>query len=130
MFALWLIVVLALSMALSPLVSRMHQVAHPGHGLAVATVLPVPLPVLIAAPQAIGSARADPGLLERLFGPHTEGSQLCQLLDHAQTGDAPLAPAPAVLLLAPSQAVYSPCVTAPATAALAYFQARGPPAFL
>jgi len=119
--AVWMLA-LILSLALSPLLSRMHQVAHPGHGVSMA------LAQTVHAPDA-GTPMAR-SALDRLFGLHTEGSSVCQGWDHSSSaegaqpaGDLPLLAVPALLVLG---LLPQRC----AIGLLAYFQARGPPAVL
>lgn len=122
--AAWGVLALALSLALvlSPLLSRMHHVLHPGHGVAVMAAQSHTGPELGA-----GTARSA---LERLFGTHAEASQVCQLLEHSPCADG-AAPAPALALLdVPALSVPCPFHAFCATRSVAFFQARGPPAFL
>jgi hypothetical protein len=112
--AVWL--VLFCSLALSPLLSRMHHVVHSGHGLAKATLQ-------VGAPS-------DRFQMDRLFGQHADGSQVCQLLDHGNPSDGPLPHTTA----APPSWVGLPIVDLsqhrPAPVWLAFFEARAPPLFL
>jgi len=115
---------LLLSLALSPLLSRMHHVVHPGHG--VADSMQAALSPTLSATQA----PAERSPLERLFGSHTEGSPACQLLDHSGTADGPLPQAQVALLVLPIVLGLGQLKPSCATGPVAFFQARGPPAFL
>lgn len=115
---------LLLSLALSPLLSRMHHVVHPGHGVA-DSMQEALSPTLSATP-----APAERSPLERLFGSHTEGSPACQLLDHSGTADGPLPQAQVALLVLPIILGLGQLKPSCATGPVAFFQARGPPAFL
>jgi hypothetical protein len=113
---------LALSLALSPLLSRMHHVVHPGHGV-----------VAMAAQAASANdalAPAERSGLDRLFGSHAEGSQVCQLLDHSSTSDGAAPQVDVPLLDLPALSVLGQLNPSCVTGAVAFFQARGPPAFL
>jgi len=110
------LLVLVCSLALAPLLSRMHLVVHPGHGLASA--------------NSQADASGDRFQMDRLFGQHADGSQVCQLLDHGSPSDGPVSSPTAAL---PSFASlpkvdFSQCRPAPVW--LAFFEARAPPLFL
>lgn len=119
-----LVFALLLSLALSPLLSRMHHVVHPGHGVA-ASVQEALSPMSSAT-----QAPAELSPLERLFGSHTEGSPACQLLDHSGTADGPLPQAQVALWVLPIILGLGQLKPSCATGPVAFFQARGPPAFL
>ena len=113
---------LSLALVLSPLLSRMHHVLHPGHGMAVVSAQSHTAPEVLAA-----TARSA---LDRLFGTHAEGSQVCQLLDHTPSADG-AAPALALALWdLPALSVPCPFNASCAASFVAFFQARGPPAIL
>jgi hypothetical protein len=113
---------LVCALALSPLLSRMHQVLHPGHGVA-------GLAVAVSSGHDLVSS-AERSALDRLFGQHAEGSPMCQSLDHSGNAEGAASPVLVSLLNLPALAVgmlwRSPC----AMGAWAFFQARGPPASL
>jgi hypothetical protein len=113
---------LVLSLALSPLLSRLHHVLHLGHGVAVMAAQ--------AANAQEALAPAEPSELDRLFGSHAEGSQVCQLLDHSSTSDGAAPQVEVPLLDLPALSVLGQLNPSCATGAVAFFQARGPPAFL
>ena len=112
---------LALSLALSPVLSRMHHVLHPGHGAPV-------IAAQVHTPEVL--AATERSALERLFGTHAEGSQVCQLLDHTGSADGAAPALEAVLLDVPALLVPCPFNASCAANAVAFFQARGPPALL
>jgi hypothetical protein len=112
---------LALSLALSPVLSRMHHVLHPGHGAPV-------LAAQVHTPEVL--AATERSALERLFGTHAEGSQVCQLLDHTGSADGAAPALEAVLLDVPALLVPCPFNASCAANTVAFFQARGPPALL
>ena len=119
-----LVFALLLSLALSPLLSRMHHVVHPGHGVAASLQE-------VLSPMSSGTqAPAERSPLERLFGSHTEGSPACQLLDHSGTADGPLPQAQVALLALPIILGLGQLKPSCASGPVAFFQARGPPAFL
>jgi hypothetical protein len=113
---------LALSLALSPLLSRMHHVVHPVHGVVAMAAQ--------AANAQVAPAYAERSELDRLFGSHAEGSQVCQLLDHSSASDAAGPQLDVAVLVVPTlwwqSPSRSPCISRP----VAFFQARGPPALL
>jgi len=110
------------AVAISPLLSRMHQVLHHGHGVASVTAT--------ASSADEGVSSAERSALNRLFGQHAEGSPMCQWLDHSGNAEGAASPVLVSLLNLPALSVRmlwsSPC----AMGAWAVFQARGPPAFL
>lgn len=122
--AAWGMLALALSLALvlSPALSRMHHVLHPAHGVAA-----------MAAQSPTGQevfAATERSALDRLFGIHAEGSQVCQLVDHTPCADG-AAPALALALWdLPALTVPCPFNAFCAANTVAFFQARGPPALL
>ena len=120
--AAWWMLALVLSLALSPLLSRMHHVVHLGHGVAVMAAQAT------RANDAL--APAERSEFDRLFGPHAEGSQVCQLLDHSSTSDGPLPQLDVAVLDVPTLLWQSPSRSPCASRPVAFFQARGPPAFL
>jgi len=121
----WLLA-LVFSLLLSPLLSRMHQVVHSGHG---AAAMAAQTPALAATgPEAL--APTERSVFERLFGQHAEGSPVCQLLDHSSTSDGALQQANAALSDLPTHPWLGQSQITCATSSAAYFQARGPPAFL
>ena len=128
-WTLWaLVLALLSSLALSPLLSRMHQVVHPGHGVAVMRSAAAPLQRPAEASPAL--TPADRGLLDRLFGSHGDGTQTCQLLDQGHASDG-AGPQTAWIFAARVEALQTRGVlTAPTSCTLAFFEARGPPAFL
>lgn len=120
--AAWWLLALALSLALSPLLSRMHHVVHPGHGgVALAAQ---------AANAQVAVAPAETSALDRLFGSHAEGSPVCQLLDHSSHSDAAGLDWDLAVWVVPTALWQSPVHSLGASAAVAFFQARGPPEFL
>ncbi len=114
--AMGLMFALVFSLALSPLLSRMHHVVHPGHGM---------------ANLATQSAEAsDSFQIDRLFGQHADGSQVCQLLDHSTASDGPLSSAPALLSCFSSLPLLALSQDGPKSGWIVFFEARGPPLFL
>jgi hypothetical protein len=111
---------LVFSLLLSPLLSRMHHLVHPGHGAA-ATVAQV------ANEQ---EPMAELSAFDRLFGTHTEGSQACQLLDHSGACDGPLPHANVALVEAPLLLSLGQPLPTNRPGRVSFFQARGPPEFL
>jgi hypothetical protein len=113
---------LSLALVLSPALSRMHHVLHPAHGVAA-----------MAAQSPTGQevfAATERSALDRLFGIHAEGSQVCQLVDHTPCADG-AAPALALALWdLPALTVPCPFNAFCAANTVAFFQARGPPALL
>ncbi len=118
----WWLLALVLSLALSPLLSRLHHVLHLGHGVAVMAAQ--------AANAQEALAPAERSELDRLFGSHAEGSQVCQLLDHSSTSDGAAPQVEVPLLDLPALSVLGQLNPSCATGPVAFFQARGPPAFL
>jgi len=133
-WVMWALVLSLLSsLVLSPMLSRMHQVVHRGHGVA-AMAMGVTIAVA-TAPSEVDTGQtpepsADRSQLNRLFGQHTDGTQVCQLLDqgHASDGAAPQDAGVFVALVAFTRA--RPVLAAPASCNVAFFEARGPPTFL
>lgn len=123
--AAWWLLALAFSLALSPLLSRMHHVVHSGHsGVAMAAT------AAQAANAQVAPASGERPELDRLFGSHAEGSQACQLLDHSSHSDATGPQVDVAVWVVPTLLWQSPVCSLGASAPLAFFQARGPPAFL
>lgn len=119
-----LLCALVLSLVLSPLLSRLHQLVHPGHGHPAAVAQTGSLSV-----NALPDGLAERSFWERLFSPHADGSPVCQLLDHSGSSDGPGLHPQAQLLELPTAPVLGPLRTGCAAGALAFFQARGPPTF-
>ena len=128
--AAWWLLALVLSLALSPLLSRMHHVVHSGHGgVAIAATAAQAANAQVANPQSAPPSGERPEL-DRLFGSHAEGSQVCQLLDHSSHSDAAGPQVDVAVWVVPTLLWQSPACSLGASAPLAFFQARGPPAFL
>lgn len=125
-----LVFALLLSLALSPLLSRIHHVVHTGHGAAALAAQPASVQEAPSPVSSATQALAERSPLERLLGSHTEGSPACQLLDHSGTADGPLPQAPVALLVLPLPLGLGHSNPSCATGPVAFFQARGPPAFL
>lgn len=119
--ALWL----ACALLLAPLLSRLHQTLHPGHGHAVWVTQTSTLPAVAAA-----HASSERSVWERLFGAHADGSSVCQLLDHGSTPQGAGPQAHAVVFDVPMPWRAAPPSATWAAGPAAFFQARGPPAFL
>ena len=117
-----LVFALLLSVALSPLLSRMHHVLHSGHGMTVTAGQ--------AANAQVAPASAERSEFDSLFGSHAEGSQVCQLLDHSSTSDGAAPQMDVPLLDLPALSVLGQLNPSCATGSVAFFQARGPPALL
>ena len=115
-----LLLALVFSLLVSPLLSLMHHVVHPGHGVA---------PMVAQSPNG-QETLAELSSFDRLFGSHTEGSQACQLLDHSGAPDGPLPQAVVALLDLPLLLWLGQPIPTCATGRVAFFQARGPPEFL
>jgi hypothetical protein len=123
-----LVLALLSSLALSPLLSRMHQLVHPGHGVAAMRTAAVPLQRPAEASPALTPAERGP--LDRLFGSHGEGTQACQLLDQGHASDG--AGSQTAWVFAARVEALQPrgVLTAPTSCNFAFWEARGPPAFL
>lgn len=125
-----LVLSLLISVALSPLLSRIHHVVHPGHGAAAMAAQTASGNETLSPVSSATQAPAERSPLERLFGSHTEGSPACQLLDHSGTADGPLPQVQVALLVLPMILGLGQLKPSCATGPVAFFQARGPPAFL
>lgn len=128
-WTMWaLVLALLSSLALSPMLSRMHQVVHPGHGVTAVFTATASSQTQAEAPPTF--TPEDRGPLDRLFGQHGDGTQACQLLDHGHASDG-AGPQTAWVFAAQVESLQVRSVlAAPTSCAVAFFEARGPPAFL